>query len=674
MTGQALVTRFKADVSGAKADISALAAVAQKNMLTISQSALRAASDMESLSPHARNAASGLNFLVSGVIRYKLALAGIAGAVIAFGAINGILDDANARIEKLTQLADKASAAGVGTTFFQAWTQQAKQLGTEASTLERMLTNARNAAAVRLGEGDTPNGSALGRRLGEQAAVGNIGAGDVSAIENAGDQELRIRLVLDLIERLRNEGRDLAALDIGRAMFGSDFENRLRAGVDMVGAMKAALDGMASAGGERIVSREEVARAVEINAKIEETRRIMVEGLKPVHDDIARISLNVRENWAGVEGVIGSVIAKAGELYGLLGRIEPFFNKLGNADVFKDAVSWLRRKGLVSSDVVFNDQMLGPDLPPGWKPPEAANALGEISVAADRSNPLRPNVAPSRAGSSAGPGFDNVEAYINSLTRNVEVLRAEAEAYGKSNTEKARAVDLARAQEAARVRGTPLTDAETAAVLRLADAEGTAKTRLDDLRRAAEQSRDQMQFFGDTLVSTLEAASQSGANAQQIFANLARTLASSSLRAVIMGQGPLAGLLGMAPAKEGGVGGLLGMLMGGLGGLGSNRNFIGQAAGAMGPFPQFADGGMIGGSPGQAVPITAHAGEIVLNAAQQRAVASRMTGAGPVDNSRTYQIDARGAQMGVGEQIARALQAYDSSLPDRLSERQMRGV
>lgn len=44
-------------------------------------------------------------------------------------------------------------------------------------------------------------------------------------------------------------------------------------------------------------------------------------------------------------------------------------------------------------------------------------------------------------------------------------------------------------------------------------------------------------------------------------------------------------------------------------------------------------------------------------------------GAQSIDNSRSYQIDARGAQMGVAQQITAALQQYDGQLNRTLGSR-----
>lgn len=560
MTGQALVTRFRADVEPAKAAITALAQTAGTQLLVVSTAAVTAAKNLESIGAAGRTTVGVLSTVLDLVTKYKLALGALAAGAATVGIINAILDDANKRIENLVKLAADAKQAGVGTSFFQAWTLQAKDLQTEVSTLAGMLERARAASTTRLGENGQASTSPLASRLGLQREAGNISAADVASVTGARTQEERIRAMLDLIGRLEQEGRRLAAFDLARTMFGEDFEQKLRSGVDMVGRMKQALDETRTAGGQRIISDEEVQRGEEIRQKIAATQTMLAEHLKPLHEDIARISLNVRENWAGVQDAIATVVAKAGDLYAWVrsigDKMQDMFKAIGDTGVFKDAAEWLDKHGLIEDRVgvmrfdtreTGGGEQYGPDAP------------RLLSITRDKSKPL-----PKTGGrSSGGAASDQVETYLNSLQRQIATMQAEADAYGKSNLEKARAVDLARALEAARVRGTPLTEAERRKVEELASAEGRLRDQLEQLQRQTEQNRQLMQSLGDAGASAFEAMLQPGAKANEVLSNLARTLASQSLRSLLTGQGPLA-LLGTASKESNGIGGLFGALFSGL--------------------------------------------------------------------------------------------------------------
>ncbi len=78
-------------------------------------------------------------------------------------------------------------------------------------------------------------------------------------------------------------------------------------------------------------------------------------------------------------------------------------------------------------------------------------------------------------------------------------------------------------------------------------------------------------------------------------------------------------------------------------------------------------------SAGQPVTVGEMGRELFVPNADGRIVpiAGGAMGAGPqaIDNSRSYTIDARGAQAGVAEQITAALNAYDRGLNRTLGER-----
>jgi hypothetical protein len=286
--------------------------------------------------------------------------------------------------------------------------------------------------------------------------------------------------------------------------------------------------------------------------------------------------------------------------------------------------------------------------------PDSAEYIGkksELQAALDE----EPTKSGGKRGGSAGRSADAVDRVIQSLGKENAALGGEADAIGKSNIEREKAVDLAKAEEAAKGRGAALTEEERAKVLALAEAHATLRQKVDDARKAqdaAEAARKQFADMGESSVERLIVEHQKLAD---VLKDVVKELEKMALKAVLTGQGPLAGLFG-TQGQNGGVGGLFGSI-GGLFG-GANSNFIGQPAGAIGPFPQaaggggggllgflgglfgFANGGLItmahlpryagGGpvAPDGGFPILAHPGEVILNAAQQRNVAGEIGGRG----------------------------------------------
>lgn len=142
--------------------------------------------------------------------------------------------------------------------------------------------------------------------------------------------------------------------------------------------------------------------------------------------------------------------------------------------------------------------------------------------------------------------------------------------------------------------------------LRLAGADATdaQRQKIEDLTRSLVQEQEQWagleeasQFFGDQLYSAIDGLLIQGDSLNDVFANLAKTIAEAALQAALLGQGPLAGLLG-GGSGGGGAGGIIGAILsavagggravGGTGGLYANG-----AAFAGGNVLPFANGGVV---------------------------------------------------------------------------------
>ena len=145
-----------------------------------------------------------------------------------------------------------------------------------------------------------------------------------------------------------------------------------------------------------------------------------------------------------------------------------------------------------------------------------------------------------------------------------------------------------------------------------------------------------MSFFGNTLVDALDRATTAGAKLKDIIADIGATMKRALIQGLITGQGPFGG---------------------------------GPGSGFMSLLPKFQTGGVVPGS--GPVPIMAHGGEVVV----PKAVAQR--GGMGATFAPIYNIDARGAQAGVADQIAAAMaannRALQVTLPSMIRNAQGRG-
>ncbi|MBK3399410.1 MULTISPECIES: hypothetical protein [Methylobacterium] len=494
------------------------------------------------------------------------ALAGLVALVALLKLADHAASTAADRMQGLVDLATKAGEAGVGTTLFQAWLGQAKELGAEAKTLEAMLLRAREAATVTLGRDGAAATSPIRSALADHVSAGNLGAGALARYDAAGDQEQRIRVMLDLVQELLAANRQLAAFDLGKTMFGGEFEAKLREGGAVIEAMRRSLDGMRAAGGERIVSPEEIETARRVNAELEKSRAVLAEALAPLQKDIADYQNRQLLAWSEWIASVNRASAVVLSLYGYLKQVGEAVTALGNWSGWDRLFEGLKAMGLAGNwggtgtgvvDLTDEDRRKAREATEG-KPLSVS-----IVPRGDRSNPLP--ASPGRASRGAAEAQDPIETLIAGLEKSTAALKAEMEAYHLSNAEKRTAIELAKAEEVAKAKGVTLTGEQTARIRAAAAAAAGYRDKLADLEQAERQLAETARHFGQALSDAFADAILEGRSFGDVLRSLEKQIARATLQAVFTGQGPMAGLLGTAPAASAGsnaVGGLTGTVSG----------------------------------------------------------------------------------------------------------------
>lgn len=538
-----------------------------------------------------------------------LAFAGFEAIKLALREAGRAAEAARERLEELAKIARQAQGAGVGTTFLQSLTGQAKALGTEAQSLVGMLERAREAATVRIGEVDTAASSAILDRLRQNVKAGNLGQVDLNRYTNAESQEARIRVILDLIDQLRAKGADLAALDLAGRMFGSEFETKLRTGTDMIGAMRRALDGLSVGANGRIISPDEIARAESMKRQLAEIEDKLSNALRPIQQDIALWEQQQLQGWIDIKAQLAEIVVIAGQLYSAFKSVGDYISSLGSTKPFVALRDWLDSVGMLDHEGIarMNRQLNGglDSTTPTEMVPKDADVGGPLKISVkpkrDTSRPLPSLSAPKAAGGSATE-LDEIERFINALDKSTVSLKAQVDAFHLSNSEQAVTLQLARAQEIAKQANRTLTEEETRRIREAAMAASTYKDKLVDLQQQQNQTAELARTLGNALSDSFADAILEGESLGDVLSSLAKQLARMAIQAAFTGQGPLAGLFGTAPAASEGssaVGGLIGMMM---------KSFAGG----------FADGGMVQGPGGpreDRVIARLSSGEFVVNAA-----------------------------------------------------------
>lgn len=261
----------------------------------------------------------------------------------------------------------------------------------------------------------------------------------------------------------------------------------------------------------------------------------------------------------------------------------PFWKKLGAAMGADFSPEGLRKAGLEPVNPVDQAFAISENAPAGsmqgYKPPAAkpaAPAVNPISLA----NFAVPGVK--SGGSSGGRSEaeqrrDEVESYIGQLERSQRILQAEFDTLGKSNAERAKAVELARI-------GTVTDEGQLAKISALVDANEELRASIERVEQAQESAKDAASFFAQELGNGLIDAIVEGEKLQNVMQNLVKDLAKAALQAALFGGGPLGGLFGMG-GKNGAPGGLLGMMFGSVLGFASGGQVRGPGTGTSDSIP-----------------------------------------------------------------------------------------
>lgn len=273
-----------------------------------------------------------------------------------------------------------------------------------------------------------------------------------------------------------------------------------------------------------------------------------------------------------------------------------------------------------------------------------------------------------RAGSrnaAAEAAIREAEA-VRKLIADLEAERAQV---GMSSTEKRIATTLRQANvDAASEEGKQI-----AALIRQIEAETEALKRNEEAQKARTQALENLfEMGGDALVSIADGSLK----AEDALKRLIVQLALAAAQAALLGSGPLAGFFGgglfggRAPEMAGSV---LGFIR-----HGGTSNMQPGGAGRMVPASTFAGAPRFHtGLKGNEIAAILERGEAVLTQRQanrtagfmQAATASMKSGGGGYVDNRRINIDARGAQQGVGAEIAEALRQYDREvLPERVNQ------
>ncbi len=536
-----------------------------------------------------------------GSVERALGALKIAGAVfVGFELLKSIIDSiedsagqASKEIGHMAEIARKARDVGVGTDFFQGFTESVKKLGLDATQAEAILKSARDALDLKVGEGENgSNTSTALDRVKQNVLAGNLKEGDAEALQNADGLQDKERVVLNLLDELQSKSENLAAFDLAGKVFGPDFETRLRNGENIIGAMRDAMGGLAGAEAARLIPAQDIAHAEEQQAE-QASQNARIQAL------LADYELLVKEyNQGNLDIVLelkDAFISTAEEVKKLVQLLNSGAKALGDWDVGLGKFTQMLGSGAVHDVLAkYGLTVDGPKSPFGGLDGARAAFAGPrpLDIRKDQSKVLPSLTPPASDHASTAKQADEVENLIKSLSKAAAAEQGEADAVGLSNKAKQESIDLAKAEEAAKERGTALTAAERTQIIGLADSYSAAKQRIDDFTKAQDALKQGMDEVRDAAKGALSGFIddlKNGKGFGQAFADVLSgieskvlSLAENSVIDELLGKQGTTG----TGAGSGAAGGLLSTLVSGLGG-----NFQGW-------MPHFASGGLVNGAGG----------------------------------------------------------------------------
>jgi hypothetical protein len=636
-----IILRTKAETEGTARAFVSLATTVATSMGSISSAALLA---------HQSTGAS-LGGIAGTALKAAASLTAMQYVAIAtFAAFSAAAAAGAAELEKFEAIAKKAADANVGTTFFQAFSAGAQQLRVEVKQLEGDLAALERSTRDRF-DGDRATGvSNRARDLLQERFRGTNDFGLSSApalFDAAKTAEERIQAVLVGLRDMEAAGQRLAAIDLARQLGLSNLAEQVERGKTSFAGFAAEVERTAATGVRdgSIISPDLIARADELKQRWEANTQELRQNLRPILDECARLALEIgngaawtAEQFTKLVGILGSAVRLMRDLASMVpGTIAGA--QIATEDRARTAIetrlrdpglSPLQRSGLeaqlrdVNASRARREASDVPEAPLSFNF-EGVSGNGAPASGAPQTAPvpvIRPPAAgagsTSSGGRTAAAETDEwakaYEKLINNLEKTNAQLKAEFDTVGKSNVERTRAVELAKAEAEARRTGGTLTDEQRAKVLALAEAQAKLRDATKDAEAAQRAWADAIQYGGDRLVDM----AFNGRSLQDVV----RGLRAELLRAALTGQGIFGRLLGLAPsagAPAGSVGGLLGLLGGG-GGGGLFNLFGGGGGGStgtnlLGDMLGFAGGGYTGAGDPMDVAGPVHRGEFVFDAA-----------------------------------------------------------
>ncbi|MCJ2039297.1 hypothetical protein MKK55_10150 [Methylobacterium sp. J-059] len=546
---------------------------------------------------------AGTSTALTTILAQVPALGGIAVALgtvgLSYAVVSAAVGQANAQLDKFVALGATAEKTGLGVELVQRFQDIGKEAKLSGEQIESALQKAGQTLTPKFEQTDPTKKQLFD--VFETGYTGDFQSKGLSQYLGSKDNDARIRAVVTAMQELRDLGLQVGAIDLADKVFGRDVADRIRSGRLEIEAIAEALDRKR----EDLVSREQVSTAEEFRDRladaadeIDKALHVSV-ALAGAGQTVLDVFLKIAETTARAATSAGTFLDK------VLAAARVPLNVPQGADLQSPLAPRTRTEGQGSlgADLgavagtgarvrTLYDKPIGPEpLIPTVTPPPGGPPRRPLSIIEDAQR--TPHEPKGRSGGASET--DPIETFTNALEKQAAALKAETEAFNKSNVEKAVAIQLAKANEVASQNGKTLTDAQTAAIVKAATETSNYKDKLADLEQQQRQAADAAKFFGNALSDGFSDAIIEGKSFSNVLSDILKQVERSAFQAIITGQGPLAGLFQTAsPASAGNnaVGGLLGSAIGAFG-KGGSAGGLGAINGVPVQGPSLPGGGFL---------------------------------------------------------------------------------
>lgn len=484
----------------------------------------------------------GLDF---GRDAFRGLLSTAAPAALAVFGVEGAFDAAKSALERFARIAEQSEQAGLNPEFFQAVGQRAAQSGSSFDAAAQALVSFNRAAG--LAE------SGQGRML---TQLTRLDPELAKQIQLAGTQEQRVRLVADALDRTTDSSKKAA---IAAAAFGP-------AGAQLVATFEGgskALDAFEAKARNigLIIDGNLVENSKELNTQFQVASQTIGNEFGKALVELAPLLIQTAKSIAAVGQAINFVIQSMTPLeQKSMGALKTQLSDIDDAlaaakktivPITADPNSDLPFGGALDkligdAKIAHGQGFMGGNVPQLEKERAAVQAqIDALQKQMDADN------KPAASGSGGFTGTvsdaDAARKKIDEVTKSLHLQLA-----ALTETDRQKAIDTALSR--ANV------DANSAAGEKIKALAGEVY----DGQKAFESITTAENFFADGLATAFDSLLPKIKSGNDALDNFLNSLIEAAAQAALLGQGPLAGILGTAPAKSGTTGGILGSVLGAL--------------------------------------------------------------------------------------------------------------